>query len=574
MSDGFDRAELIQLIDRHTAGTISADEHQRLEEILTKHPRARTVYFAWLDMDLGLREIAIGRSAEIPPPVGVGFELPAAGGNGASNSGVFRWGYAIAATAVGLVAVAMLMVVWQPDRPAVQVGPQAPHAVVPAGPPVVEDVATLLFADECRWEIADAAPVEGQRLPVGALRLVDGLALLRFDGGAVVVLSGDVQMELESRGSVRLRRGRLTVRAPDEAAGFTVRTPASDVVDLGTEFAVEVGPEGATELHVLDGAVEYRKPDEHPGLGQLLRSGEAVRFDNFAGSEPRRVAVDAKRVEDLLREAKPRPREDLLMVYEGFQYEVGAMPVDAADGGWGWKGPWRLRSPAERSSREPDTTTDMLIAFQKLNVPWPIRGGRAGMLELPPGDNFRVRPLAQPIDLGTDSVHYVSMLIREQADESLTEAEVRRESVRLTFRSSQDFWGDRICFGLPGKRQPHIELADFIRFTGTPVSEGQSLLWVAKIASRNRGEDKIFFRVYQEGESLDIVEPADWSIVSEGVRSDTRLDLLMLSSTGQLRRWFDEVRIGTSWRAVIPIAQRTKIEPGETILQGAADDEL
>lgn len=113
----------------------------------------------------------------------------------------------------------------------------------------------------------------------------------------------------------------------------------------------------------------------------------------------------------------------------------------------------------------------------------------------------------------------------------------------------KDYREDRVCLGLPSNRTPHIELTDFIRFTGDPIPEGQSLPWVAKIAARRNGEDEILFRVYQEGESLDIVEPADWSIVARGVRSDARLDLVMLRSTGQTRRWFDELRIVTSLAA-------------------------
>ena len=98
-------------------------------------------------------------------------------------------------------------------------------------------------------------------------------------------------------------------------------------------------------------------------------------------------------------------------------------------------------------------------------------------------------------------------------------------------------------------------MADFIRFTGSPIAERQSLLWTAKIIARRQSEDEIYFRLYQEGDSLDIVEPAEWNIVSRGVRSDAKLDLLMLTSTGLTRRWFDELRIGTSWRAVVPIDQ-------------------
>ena len=39
---------------------------------------------------------------------------------------------------------------------------------------------------------------------------------------------------------------------------------------------------------------------------------------------------------------------------------------------------------------------------------------------------------------------------------------------------------------------------DFIRFTGSPVPDGQSLLWTAKIIARRQGEDEVYFRLYQE----------------------------------------------------------------------------
>jgi hypothetical protein len=197
----------------------------------------------------------------------------------------------------------------------------------------------------------------------------------------------------------------------------------------------------------------------------------------------------------------------------------------------------------------------MLIAFQKLAVPWPIRGGRAGMLEMPPGDNYRLRTLDQPINLAKDSVYYASMMMREEPLANPTPRTLRKSTARLTLRCSADYWGDRVSFAFPRTRKPHIELADFIRFTGSPVPDGQSLLWTANIIARRQGEDEVYFRLYQEDDSLDIVEPAEWNIVSRGIQSDARLDLLVLTSTGPTRRWFDELRIGTSWRAVVPIDQ-------------------
>jgi hypothetical protein len=85
------------------------------------------------------------------------------------------------------------------------------------------------------------------------------------------------------------------------------------------------------------------------------------------------------------------------------------------------------------------------------------------------------------------------------------------------------------------------------------------MIWAAKVVARKQGEDRVFFRVYQEGDALDIVEPANWSVVSQDLRSDALLNRVQISSKGNATRWFDEIRIGTSWRAVIPISKTTKI---------------
>jgi hypothetical protein len=564
MKAEFDREQLLRLVDRLTVGTITPAEHDRLEELLKGSTEARKTYFAYLDVDLGLREIALGSSPEIPPPVGLLEPIAAGPGVEAPRDRRGLRGYVLVAAVTALTTAIVFWLSYPQSQPWTDAPVVRSPATNANGEPTAEVsaneyVATLLFADECRWDDDVSHPVEGQRLAIGQLRLLEGMALMRFDGGAVAVLSGDALVDLESRGSVRLSYGNLSIRAPEEAIGFTVRTPASDVVDLGTEFAVEVRRSGATEIHVLDGMVEFRDPAKHVGSGQLLKGGQAVRIDKAKAAQPTPVPFHAKPIEQMLREAKPKPREDLLVVYEGFQHDAGTLPLVDADGGWGWWGPWRRRRNGERDAREPQSPREMQIAFQKLRVPWPIRGGRAGMLEMAPGNEYLIRPLQEPVDLARDRVYFLSMMIREDLDAKATTTPKRDESARLTLRSSEDYWGDRVCFGLPQHRKPHIEVADFIRFTGPEVSGGQTMIWVAKIAAQRRGEDEIFFRVYQEGESLDIFELADWSIVSRGVKSDAKLDLLLLSSTGETRRWFDEIRIGTSWRAVIPIAQRTKL---------------
>jgi hypothetical protein len=433
--------------------------------------------------------------------------------------------------------------------------PQPAPSAVDA--PAYACVATLVFADQCRWEADGPVPIEGQRLAPGRIRLADGLAIVRFDGGAAAAFSGGTELEIESRVAARLARGRVTVRAAGDASGFAVRTPAAEMVDLGTEFAVVVEPDGATELHVLEGEVEIRKRNA-PRDVRLYKAGKAVRYDRPDAAKPRPVALNARRFDQLFRDARPGPREDLLYAYEGFNYGTGNMTTAAANGGFGWAGPWRQRNGIEISPRDADETSgEMAIAYQKLSVPWPVQGGRAGMLETPPGKTYRIRPMQHALDLGRDAVYYVSLMVRESARQPGDDAGPD-ESARLTFRSSTAYWGDSVCLGLPGNLKPHIDLKGLGRFVApTPVAADQSLLWVGKIVARRRGEDEVYFRVYQEGDPLDLVEPAQWDVASHCLDSDARLDLLLLTSTGRAARWFDELRVGTSWRAVVPLLKPT-----------------
>ena len=151
---------------------------------------------------------------------------------------------------------------------------------------------------------------------------------------------------------------------------------------------------------------------------------------------PQHIQANAKSIKQLLHEANPRIREDLMFVYEGFQYDPGSLPMVNADGGWGWNGSWRQYLVEEQQDRRHGDDGTMHIGFQKLHVPWPIRGGRAGMLELESGNRTFVRPLAKPISLARDAVYYLSMMMRAQGAQGDEGANPRREVATLTLRGS------------------------------------------------------------------------------------------------------------------------------------------
>jgi ferric-dicitrate binding protein FerR (iron transport regulator) len=532
--------ELKGLLRRLSDGLLSPEESGRLNDLLHGNPELCELYLNQFTLEGQLRHEFGGRQpghdilGPIARPADGRRDLPA---GRSPRAPLVRFA---AAALLGAGLTMLVSSVW--TRPRVEnARPEEERATA-------DCVATLLFADDCQWR-TPVRPVEGQRLSAGPLHLERGLVILRFDGGAAVVLEGPAELEVESRGCARLTAGRVTVRAPQEAAGFTVRSPASDVVDLGTEFAVVVERGGATEVHVLEGEVSYGKPGASQESIELLGAGNAVRYDGARMAEPRAVPLKSPRFAELLSQAKIGPREDLLLAHEGFNYPVGRLPLEKAVGGIGWAGPWSV-SPGAKLP--PDGTGDLTIASGMLHVPWPVQGGRGPMLEASPDYQSRRRQLAEPVRLDEDGVYFVSVIVRWDAPPPPPAGQTM-PAVRLVLRSSTDFNGDHVMFNLPVFQQPQLDIRTGAIFTSSlTVTRNETQFWVGKIVARRQGEDEIFFRVYGEGEPLPAIEPATWSVKSRGVKSDARLDLVLLTKMDGGMCWWDEVRIGKSWRAVVP----------------------
>ena len=123
--------------------------------------------------------------------------------------------------------------------------------------------ATLRRSVDLKW-FGDAASYrEGDVLPAGVLRFDEGVAEIDFFSGATLIVEGPAALDLESDWSVRVISGRLRANVPPAARGFVVKAAGSEIVDLGTEFALEVGSENA-RVEVIDGEVELRG-GEHDG---------------------------------------------------------------------------------------------------------------------------------------------------------------------------------------------------------------------------------------------------------------------------------------------------------------------
>jgi hypothetical protein len=125
-------------------------------------------------------------------------------------------------------------------------------------------VAWLVNAQNCQWSDGEPAGDMGAGTE---LKLKRGLAEIRFQCGARVVLEGPANLELLSTRGARLWHGKLTARVPDTATGFEILSPQGKVIDLGTEFGVAVSDGGATDVYVFEGKVEAHPADQGAARG-------------------------------------------------------------------------------------------------------------------------------------------------------------------------------------------------------------------------------------------------------------------------------------------------------------------
>ena len=156
--------------------------------------------------------------------------------------------------------------------------------------------ATLTRATNCVWG-GPTPPQPGDRLAAGALELREGTAEIRLASGVDLLVEAPARMELVDVGNSVLHTGRLVVRVPPTATGYAVDTPKARVVDLGTEFGVDVQADGGTVVQVFAGCVvaELKNPDPSGKRHRRLVAGETVHIAASDTVELQRVAFSHER---------------------------------------------------------------------------------------------------------------------------------------------------------------------------------------------------------------------------------------------------------------------------------------
>ena len=146
---------------------------------------------------------------------------------------------------------------------------------------VIAGHATLRRSVDVRWSEKSNSYREGDVLPAGMLQFDQGVAEIDFFCGATLIVEGPAKLNVESDWSVQVASGRLRANVPPAARGFMVKAAGSTIIDLGTEFALDVGAETA-HVEVIDGEVELHG-GEHDG--SLLTTGQKRWLKGVAGDD-------------------------------------------------------------------------------------------------------------------------------------------------------------------------------------------------------------------------------------------------------------------------------------------------
>jgi len=171
-------------------------------------------------------------------------------------------------------------------QPVAQVAPGA--GGTQASSPVF--VARITGISGCRWAEGSSRTAYFERVAIGRqFKLNAGLLEITYDSGAKVILQGPVDYEVSGDNRGRLTAGRVTgLVTTERARGFLIDTPTAHVLDLGTEFGVEVNPQGVTTSQVYRGSVRLQAVEQERAMETacVLEENQAARVETGSDLRP------------------------------------------------------------------------------------------------------------------------------------------------------------------------------------------------------------------------------------------------------------------------------------------------
>ena len=277
-----EKKELEPLLMELTEGELSSEQSHRLVELIRQHPTAKQQYLEYCQVHtmLAWEHGVLGD-----------LQLPDLSNTSEPPSDSFSlWKPLAVAAALVLTGV----VLWSPWG--------TPSTMKPG-----ETVASLTRNVAASLELFGASSDfnNGSAVRTGSYQLDEGLVQITFESGVEVVIEAPASFEIHGPEFMILNEGRLAANVSPEGIGFTVETPEAEVVDYGTEFAIEVVGERSSEIHVFKGEVEVRFKQQDTSIDPVrLVTNQATRIDHST-LIPLGISVDDQRFLRSLDEPAP-----------------------------------------------------------------------------------------------------------------------------------------------------------------------------------------------------------------------------------------------------------------------------
>jgi len=512
-----DHDSLHALLSAVVDDTIREDQVAELAKLLASDADARRFYIRYLDMNAALATAA-SRSAP----------TPARG-----------WRPSWVAIVASLMAASFVLA-WF-------VASGGRQGVVPGGVESVNDVAEVSPVPVYVGTVASAsrdtvlngeAVITGARLTAGQYAVTAGGVTVQFDGGARVFLTGLAQFTLRSRRSMEIDRGTFHFRGDQTCEQIEIVTPHSVFRNIGTEYAAVIDAR-SEEVHVMEGAVRRTTGNSsQPVRHELIEAGAGRRYRGEVLADAEAIPLDVKLVDRSAEEGSSAPVAVRPPVVDDFQSHSDR--IHGVQSGRGWAEPWRCP----------------LGGLQPVS-PGLTGAGSFAVLHSGSGDDAGQRrsaahrQLQTPIDLSQDGIWYLRFLVRRGSlvskDENRAMVVLRKRGLTAQEEIDQ---GALIQIALRKEDVAMVRVADTLARVSLPQVPGQTYAVVAKIVAGRVKPEQVLVRVMAADRLAGSAEPTEWSLVSDSVSTDTRLDQLSLECTSRGRIEFGDVVIGPTWQSI------------------------
>ena len=281
--------EINELIELSLDNSISPEQFERLENIIANDDTIRRYYCEYLYLSVGLERMNVripatdlqeyneifdqelweqlSRQEQMAPAIDIPLEKPQQEVNEYSKPSKARQKaskFQVYSFVVGVAAMLFLILFirFAPNKSGIE-------------------VATLVDRLNAKWDQSSLNYQPGSRLWTGdgLQKLEQGVVSIEYDSGVKVVIEGPAVFEVAHSG-IYLQYGRVFSDVSESGLGFTVNTPTSHFIDMGTKFGVKADINGSSELHVIKGKVQlFAGSKGEDKLARVVTENNAVRYD-------------------------------------------------------------------------------------------------------------------------------------------------------------------------------------------------------------------------------------------------------------------------------------------------------